>query len=461
MQVVEDPNTGAKILFNPITKQMGQTIVEGQVKYEKFGSDQFGYYSRNPYTNQIMQLVEGKVPLSEAQKLIKQFADTKQALTRRDITAPEKQNLLNTLEALSPKIFGQDTEFQKVVNEMTDNFRKDLLADSEAGVNDADINEQVREFKQNLLLKYFDAKTVSQSRYDPRSDEKSRFNELLTKQIENRNNAVGTNDKMAMLANQAQSLSTQFQTGLFAPQRLFLGRLLQQFPAMETYMRANTDPAMFNQFFGGGIASAEALNSVSTQFALAFAQYLPGNLNTEEIRMIQTAAPSLTTTKEGIALLQKIFTGQNERLKKEQAESIKILASEEAKNLTGRELYLYHQRKMKEFKDNNSIFSQADIDALPSTDVSPPKYFARNENRVNLPATEMNQTLAAISKQYRNRTDFDTLAVPKIKDHLRNEYKIKMGVVGDIDQFLDPTTPEGKARLDLLFDMGNLNLMSR
>tara|TARA_R100000278_G_C5441730_1_gene153960 strand:- start:156 stop:956 length:801 start_codon:yes stop_codon:yes gene_type:complete len=266
---------------------------------------------------------------------------------------------------------------------------------------------------------------------------------------------------MAMLANQAQSLSTQFQTGLFAPQRLFLGRLLQQFPAMETYMRANTDPAMFNQFFGGGIASAEALNSVSTQFALAFAQYLPGNLNTEEIRMIQTAAPSLTTTKEGIALLQKIFTGQNERLKKEQAESIKILASEEAKNLTGRELYLYHQRKMKEFKDNNSIFSQADIDALPSTDVSPPKYFARNENRVNLPATEMNQTLAAISKQYRNRTDFDTLAVPKIKDHLRNEYKIKMGVVGDIDQFLDPTTPEGKARLDLLFDMGNLNLMSR
>jgi len=36
-----------------------------------------------------------------------------------------------------------------------------------------------------------------------------------------------------------------------------------------------------------------------------------------------------------------------------------------------------------------------------------------------------------------------------------------MGVVGDIDQFLDPTSPEGKNRLDLLFDMGNLNLMSK
>ena len=461
MQVIEDPNTGQKILFNPITKQMGQTIVEGQVKYEKFGSDEFGYYSLNPYTNQIMQLVEGKVPLSEAQKLIKQFAETKQALTKRDISGPEKQNLLNTLEALSPKIFGQDTEFQKIVNEMTDNFRKDLLADAEAGVNELDINDQVREFKQNLLLKYFDAKTVSQSRYDPYADEKSRFNQLLTKQIEKRNGAVATNDKMATLANQAQSLSTQFQTGLFAPQRLFLGRLLQQFPAMETYMRANTDPAMFNQFFGGGIASAEALNSVSTQFALAFAQYLPGNLNTEEIRMIQTAAPSLTTTKEGITLLQKIFTGQNERLKKEQAESIKILASEDAKKLTGRELYLYHERKMREFKDNNPIFSQQDIDALPSTDVLPPKYFARDENRVNLPATEMNQVLAAISKEYRNRRDFDTFAVPKIKDHLKNEYKIKMGVVGDIDQFLDPSTDKGRNRLNLLYDMGNLNLMSR
>ena len=36
-----------------------------------------------------------------------------------------------------------------------------------------------------------------------------------------------------------------------------------------------------------------------------------------------------------------------------------------------------------------------------------------------------------------------------------------MGVVGDIDQFLDPSTDKGRNRLNLLFDMGNLNLMSR
>ena len=67
-----------------------------------------------------------------------------------------------------------------------------------------------------------------------------------------------------------------------------------------------------------------------------------------------------------------------------------------------------NEKRLKEAQAGWANKSQADIDALPSTDQLPPKYFARNENRVNLPATEMNQVLAAISKQYRNRRDFDT-----------------------------------------------------
>ena len=467
LQIVEDKNTGRKVAFNPLTKTIGQEIIPGRVKLETFGSDQFGYYTRDPFNNTIMQLVEGKIPLSDSQKLIRDFTKNRAVLADAKSSTEAKLTAQTNLEALRPKIFGQDTEFIKVVNEMTDNFRKSMSEDDLDGMEQADVEQSVRDYRQALFSKYFDAKTISQSRYDPRSDEKKTFLDILKKKIERRDEGLENVTKMGELASESGKLAQNFKTGLFAPQRLFLGKLLDAFPPMKAYMEQNTDPDMYKEFFGGGIASGEALKSVSTQFALAFAQFLPGNLNTEEINMIQTAAPGLTNTKEGIELLTKMFTRQSARLQKEKDYSTKVLAETD---LQGKDLYVHHEKMMREFRRKNQILSkeEANIVKEAGQNIQPNEFFQfKGGNKAGLPATPTNKAIANISKSVIDATpsgkdpfkNFLAQAVPRIKDVLAKNFQERFGQPGDVDAYLDPNTPEGMSILQQMFRMGGLDLI--
>ena len=467
LQIVEDKNTGRKVAFNPLTKTIGQEIIPGRVKLETFGSDQFGYYTRDPFNNTIMQLVEGKIPLSDSQKLIRDFTKNRAVLADAKSSTEAKLTAQTNLEALRPKIFGQDTEFIKVVNEMTDNFRKSISEDDLDGMEQADVEQSVRDYRQELFSKYFDAKTISQSRYDPRSDEKKTFLDILKKKIERRDEGLENVTKMGELASESGKLAQNFKTGLFAPQRLFLGKLLDAFPPMKAYMEQNTDPDMYKEFFGGGIASGEALKSVSTQFALAFAQFLPGNLNTEEINMIQTAAPGLTNTKEGIELLTKMFTRQSARLQKEKDYSTKVLAETD---LQGKDLYVHHEKMMREFRRKNQILSkeEANIVKEAGQNIQPNEFFQfKGGNKAGLPATPTNKAIANISKSVIDATpsgkdpfkNFLAQAVPRIKDVLAKNFQERFGQPGDVDAYLDPNTPEGMSILQQMFRMGGLDLI--
>jgi len=469
LQIVEDKNTGRKVAFNPLTQTIGQEIIPGRVKLETFGSPEFGYYTRDPFNNTIMQLVEGKIPLSDSQKLIQDFTTNRAVLANPKSSTDAKLEAQTNLEALRPKIFGQDTEFMKVVNEMTDNFRKSISDDDLDGMEQADVEQSVRDYRQELFSKYFDAKTISQSRYDPRADEKKTFLDILKKKIERREEGLENVTKMGELASESGKLAQNFKTGLFAPQRLFLGKLLDAFPPMKAYVQQNTDPDMFKEFFGGGIASGEALKSVSTQFALAFAQFLPGNLNTEEINMIQTAAPGLTNTKEGIELLTKMFTRQSARLQKEKEYSTKVLAETK---LQGKDLYVHHDKMMREFRRKNTILSkeEAKIVREAGQNIQPNEYFQfKGGNRAGLPATPTNKSIANIAKSVIDATpsgedafdNFVAQAVPRIKTVLAKNFQERFGQPGDIDAYLDINTPDGLNRLQQMFKMGSLDLIVR
>jgi len=459
IQILDGPD-GRKVTYNPVTKKIGQTIIEGKPKLQTFGSDTFGYYTLDPVNGTTMQLVEGKTPLSEAQKLIEQYTNNRLILSNDQSTNQDKQKATLELKALQPKIFGQDTEFLKVVNNMVSNFREEAQRND---MPENDIEKTVSAYEQKLLERYFDAKTLSQSKYDPRADEKKVFNDLLKSQLKASDESLANVTKMSTFANQASELSENFQTGMFAPTRLFIGKIAKAFPQMDNYIKSKVSDADYKAFFGGGIASGEAIASVSTQFALAFAQYLPGNLNTEEIRMIQTAAPGLTNTPEGIKLLQKMFNGQAERAKKEKEESTRILSSEDAKNLTGRDLYLYHDKEIRKWRKQNPIITQDEANSVANAvQTNPAQVFVNaGGNRVNLPANEINVSMYNISKNYRDRAKFDSLAIPKIKDFLAKNYQARFGEPGDIDQFLDPNTPEGQKRRNQLFNMGGLTLKVR
>ena len=469
IQIVEDKNTGRKVAFNPVTQKVGQEIIPGKVKLEIYGSPEFGFYTRNPYNNTIMQLNEGKIPLSDSQKLIQDFTKNRAILADVKSSTEAKLEAQTNLEALRPKIFGQDTEFIKVVNEMTDNFRKSISDDDLDGMEQADVEQSVRDYRQALFAKYFDAKTISQSRYDPRADEKKTFLEILKKKIERRDEGLDNVTKMGELATESGRLAQNFKTGLFAPQRLFLGKLLDAFPPMKAYMQQNTDPDMFKEFFGGGIASGEALKSVSTQFALAFAQFLPGNLNTEEINMIQTAAPGLTNTKEGIELLTKMFTRQSARLQKEKEYSTKVLAETD---LQGKDLYVHHEKMMREFRRKNTILSKEEAEAVGNAgrNIQPNEFFQfKGGNRAGLPASPTNVSIHKIAKSVIDSTpsgtdpfnNFKAQAVPRIKTILAEKFQEKFGQPGDIDAFLDENTAEGLSRLKQMFRMGQLDLIVR
>ena len=468
IQVIEGPD-GRKVAFNPLTQTIGQEIIEGKVKLESFGSPEFGYYTRNPYDNTIMQLVEGKTPLSDSQKLIQDFTKNRAILADVKSSTEAKLEAQTNLEALRPKIFGQDTEFIKVVNEMTDNFRKSISDDDLDGMEQADVEASVRDYRQELFKKYFDAKTISQSKYDPRSDEKKTFLDILKKKIERRDEGLENVTKMGELANESGRLAQTFKTGLFAPQRLFLGKLLDAFPPMKAYVQQNTDPDMYKEFFGGGIASGEALKSVSTQFALAFAQFLPGNLNTEEINMIQTAAPGLTNTKEGIELLTKMFTRQSARLQKEKDYSTKVLAETD---LQGKDLYVHHEKMMREFRRKNKILSkeEANIVRNAGQNIQPNEFFQfKGGNRAGLPASPTNVSIHKIAKSVIDSTpsgakpfdNFLAQAVPRIKDVLAKNFQERFGQPGDVDAYLDKNTPEGMSILQQMFRMGQLDLIVR
>ena len=468
IQVLEGPD-GRKVAFNPVTQTMGQELIKGQTKLEKIGSDKFGYYSFDPVKGTTMKLLDGEIPLSDAQKLIKDFADNRAILKSTTATPMEKDTATTNLEALRPKIFGEDTEFLKVVGEMTDNFRNSMSEDDLDQQEVADVDQSVRDYKQALLERYFDAKTISQQKFDPRKAEKEVFLDILKKKIMRTDEGLENVTKMGDLATQAKTLSQNFKTGLFAPTRLTLGKILDAFPPMKAYMQQNTDPELYKEFFGGGIASGEALKSVSTQFALAFAQFLPGNLNTEEINMIQTAAPGLTNTKEGIELLTKMFAKQSERLQKQKAYEDKIL---DATKLQGKELYTYHSKMMRKFKRDNPILTkeEAKIVGDAGRNLAPATVFRRqNGQSVGLPATDINVKLHSIGStlgvdQNTKELDFATFqakALPRIKDILAKDYKDKLGQIGDIDAYLDPNTDMGKQRIQRLFNIAKLKVFRK
>ena len=70
-------------------------------------------------------------------------------------------------------------------------------------------------------------------------------------------------------------------------------------------------------FVGGKIAVGETLNKIGAQFAVTFASNFPGNLNQSEVDLIKEAGLQLTTTPEGIDIMEKIFRQASERSAKE------------------------------------------------------------------------------------------------------------------------------------------------
>tara|TARA_R110001599_G_scaffold20986_1_gene78531 strand:+ start:1043 stop:3589 length:2547 start_codon:yes stop_codon:yes gene_type:complete len=199
-----------------------------------------------------------------------------------------------------------NSEFQNLLSERINIESENLKA---SGLSEEGITKKLNEMKVNYINDYLTKKSTHAGQYDKDAADKKTFSEIwgkiYTKLGEDNKNL----EKLAGFGTQLKLASTQFKTGAFGSQRLFLGKVAEQYGLTEA----------FNGFSGGGfskflagsdVGAGELIESLGAQFAVSLASNFPGNLNQSEVDLIETAGAGIFNTKEGIELISSIYEGQ-------------------------------------------------------------------------------------------------------------------------------------------------------
>ena len=134
-------------------------------------------------------------------------------------------------------------------------------------------------------------------------------------------------------------------------------------------------------------------------------QYVQGNLNTEELRMVKGAGPSLYTSKEGLQYLAEIYTKSAERAVKEQqfVQSWMQNANEQNTYTSAEDKYLALSAARTQFALDNQVVDQARINELPQGDLKP--FTATNNSGVEV---RMSENLYNMATQVQKYPDLNT-----------------------------------------------------
>jgi len=223
------------------------------------------------------------------------------------------------VSALSNKLLPASTEFEKLRDDNAKLFRKTLMEEAGIDGDSADIDRQVQEFIFNLNNDRITKLTTNASTYDTQKSLKDTYSKMLGKLQEDTNDRASKSESLEKLGKLQKLVSESTRTGATAPFRLAVGKLLEDLGIKDSVIgKLGIDAKAYEDFIGGKLANLELASKIGSQFAVEFASSFPGNLNQSEVELIQNAGINLTTTKDGIAVMEQIFKGAADRDRQEQ-----------------------------------------------------------------------------------------------------------------------------------------------
>ena len=236
------------------------------------------------------------------------------------------------VSALSNKLLPASTEFEKLRDDNAKLFRKTLMEEAGIDGDSADIDKQVEEFIFNLNNDRITKLTTNASTYDTQKSLKDTYSKMLGKLQEDTNDRASKSESLEKLGKLQKLVSESTRTGATAPFRLAVGKLLEDLGVKDSVIgNLGISEKSYQEFIGGKLANLELASKIGSQFAVEFASSFPGNLNQSEVELIQNAGINLTTTKDGIAVMEQIFKGAADRDRQEQ-KIINDYMSNEANN---------------------------------------------------------------------------------------------------------------------------------
>ena len=289
-------------------------------EFIKVGNKETGFRMIDKFTGVGFNVPGLKEFQPEFEKKLQAFTDASKVINNPDNFSPAKVNEAKLrYSALSNELLPASTEFEKLRDDNAKIFRKTLSESAGIDGDSADIDRQVEQFVFNLTNDRIEKLTTNASAYDTQKSLKDTYAKMLGKlQVDTADRATKS-ESLAKLGKLQSLVSDSTRTGATAPFRLAVGKLLEDLGVKDSVIgKLGIDAKSYDDFIGGKLANLELASKIGSQFAVEFASSFPGNLNQSEVDLIQNAGINLTTTKDGIKVMEEIFKGAAERDKQEQ-----------------------------------------------------------------------------------------------------------------------------------------------
>ena len=331
-----------------------------------YGNAEFGFYTYNPADGTSSVLQAGQGPEApEFVQLIERFNDQKAIVdnpaSTTDAIAKAKQELTFLSGKLTPS--PQGTEFERLLQAGKDKVYAQTEGTEEEKQAAAD------KFEANALEGYITANTTPNLQYNPRKSIDDVFAKMLGEDIAAINANVASTQDLKNFANQAAQASEGFETGALAGTRLRIQKFVKAIPGLDTFIKEGMSPENYAVIMGGDPVQGELAERASNQFALRMSQFIPGNLNVEELQMVQKAGPSLYTTPEGLQVLSQIYNAAADRAIKEQQFVTDWMQTNSQKYPNAEDKYIALNQARSNWLSENPVVDSEIIANLPKTTI--------------------------------------------------------------------------------------------
>jgi len=327
-------------------------------EFIKVGTKETGFRMINKFSGEGFNVPGLKEFQPEYFKKLDKFTEASKIINNPDqFTDAKVKKAQLEFNALSKELLPANTEFEKLRDDNANLFRAELMKNAGADVNEKDIDAQVDQFIFNLNNDRITKLTTNASQYDTQKSLKDTYSKMLGKLQEDTSDRVRNSLALKKLANLQSLVSDQTRTGSTAPFRLAVGKFLEDVGIKKNVINAlGISEGEYDDFLGGTLGNLQLASKIGSQFAVEFASSFPGNLNQSEVELIQNAGINLTTTKEGIKVMESIFKAEAKRNESEEKIINDYMANEANSSKTPMKQYAEIQAKLiKNRKDNPLI----------------------------------------------------------------------------------------------------------
>ena len=331
-----------------------QKVFQGTVgkKMVTFGTEKTGFMAvdlNNP-TDKVT-LSDKVVPelQQNINKLLAQQAILRDPNTNKN--SNEYKNAQQQVQILSRTLF-DTSEFENVVNNKANLMRTRL---AQAGLEEVEIDRLVNNYKEDAFDDFITKSSTLTTQYNPSESMDKVFAKSIDKLITDARKSASNNADLASKAEIFKEGTKGFRTGTFANARLTIGKLLQASPTLNAKMEEIMGADTLKKFLGGNIAVGETLNKVGAQFAVTFASNFPGNLNQSEVDLIKEAGLQLSTTPEGIKIMEQIFRQASVRSTKELEIINEAMKDSKLRAMKPEDRYIEMTARIDEYRKDNPL----------------------------------------------------------------------------------------------------------